>query len=110
MNNLTEIGAELRGALAEADIVAWLKNHEVAAVTVFVAIAEEWKQRNGPETGGCDRGSGRAGPVGRSRVGRGGDGVRRDSRGMEAKEWTRNRWVRWWNEFAISLISPTLPV
>jgi hypothetical protein len=29
----------------------------VAAVTVFVGIAEEWKQRNGPETGGCDGGT-----------------------------------------------------
>jgi hypothetical protein len=27
---------------------------------------------------------------------RGGDGVRRDSRGMEAKEWTGDRWLRSW--------------
>jgi hypothetical protein len=41
---------------------------------------------------------------------RGGDGDRRDSRGMEAKEWAGDRWLQSGNEFAGFLASPTLPV
>jgi hypothetical protein len=42
-------------------VARWRQNALPVTVTVSVGLAEEWKQRNGPETGGCDRGR-RVGP------------------------------------------------
>jgi hypothetical protein len=65
-------------------VARWRQNALPVTVTVSVGLAEEWKQRNGPETAHGERGTGRAVCVCMSRVGCLGDGVRREARHSSA--------------------------